>query len=305
MNDANLRDGLAKGTDTGTRVEFHSESAIRRKTSLEALQEPTTLLPLGVCIASGVYTMLLAPMVGGTVLGIAVIAGCGAAATVSYVSHYRRRYSRHVTEATRDMDEQYVRAEQAELDAQCELLRLGFAEVDDPEALHILTGLMAWYQRLCPPIRSRRSIDPLYMSLVPALAAEIFKSGLSALSYALELTRMTRTAKTDPYGEVSQTTKDDKGPGASQIEVADFRLGERWQASERARQAMLGKVHLQIEHLLQEAHRCEIALERAQVELTSVRMSGNGNNANAAIHALQRTISQVKEVQDEFDQMNK
>ncbi len=60
----------------------------KRKRILNTLQRPAILLPLGACALSGAYMLLLAPIYGGYVAAVAVLAASGITASVAYWRQY-------------------------------------------------------------------------------------------------------------------------------------------------------------------------------------------------------------------------
>ncbi len=170
-------------SDTG----LPPESLIRRRTAAEALQQPTTLIPLAVGIASGIYLVLLSPMLGMAGGALALTAISGVAAVVSFAGHYRLLYPRNAEVVIASLHDERMRLNRAELAGWQEALNTGFLNLSYGEGVTVLSGLNASYEGLQPTLERHRITDPLAASLLPALAEEAYRRGLGVLADALEL----------------------------------------------------------------------------------------------------------------------
>ena len=315
MDNRSIEPKLSDGRSLS--VEMASDSLIRRKTASEALQHPATLLPGGVCVISVFYSVLLSPMLGAGVGAIALAVVSGATATGSYLYQYHKKYPRVAREMTERFELERIRLEEASLRRFCDGLQAGFLSVASTEGLRTLAELTGAYQQLKPAIDQRRITDPLSVSLVPALAGETYRTGLSVLSNALELMKLVSPDASATPKELGVGDKDRLVKEIGQLEriIKSIKhrpgLGERLNlatemlASRKERLAMTGKLQLHIDRLLHEAKRCEASLYSTQIELASIRTGGTKTSVDMVIEALQVTIRQAKDVQDEFERLRR
>ncbi|HEY5422636.1 MAG TPA: protein kinase [Ilumatobacteraceae bacterium] len=147
--------------------------------------------------------------------------------------------------------------------------------------------------------RSSGRPSAILPSLLPALAEDAYRSGVSALSDALEAFEAT------------------EGPGyermCNQLAEIDERLERNAYADERARQRDVQRRQLfarplarQVESrqrgcdLVFEAERCTAALTEARIELASARAGDTQVDVDAVVQTLEHTIQRVRDVQDEL-----
>ena len=62
---------------------------------------------------------------------------------------------------------------------------------------------------------------------------------------------------------------------------------------------MLDQLQLSLVQLLFQTSRCEASLHRARIEVATIRPDGSESGMDSVIEALQETIDQVKQAQDE------
>ena len=294
-----------------------SESLIRRATALEAIQHPATLLPAGVCVISSLYFILLSPILG-FAPGSAVIAVLsGGAAAASYFYQYGKRYPCVARETNERLELVRLRSEEASLRKFCDGLESGFRSVQSSEGLRTLAELNVAHEQLTLAMLRRRTMDPLSVSLVPALAGETYRTALDVLSNALDLMRAQNSTDSEEYGgEPTTGSRDLIVQEIAELErgiTAMKRIPEQAErlalasdmlAAKRDRLAMVDHLELQIERLLYEAQRCEASLYATQFELASIRTGGTKTSVDMVIQAMQSTIHQAKEVQGEFERQN-
>jgi len=313
-------------TDWST-PEPNREALVRRQTAAEAVQHTATLLPLAVCIGSGLYLFLLSPVLGGggAALGLVILSGAGAAA--SYFYHYNRDYPRVARALSERLELERARAEEAALAQLGDRIRAGLLSVNSAEGAQALAGLTAAYAQLQASLVMGRSTDALSVALVPALAGEAYRRGLDVLGEALELMKVLdppaapaemQARLFPPWDEWQYRAAPAAGEERLRQEIAvlesevaaltgdpaktdQLSLKLEMLASARGRLAMLDRLQLHIDRLVHQARRCESSLRDAQVELAAVRASGSKTSIDAVIESLQFTIRQVKEVQDELD----
>ncbi len=249
-----------------------TEAEIRRRTAAEALQHPATLLPLATCLAATGYLLLLSPMFGGG-LGVAAVAVLsGAVAAASYLRHYAREYPRKAREMASRLEAERISQEEAALEQYCNDLRSGFLAVGSAEGIGALEDLMSAYGQLRAGLARPRITDPLSIAAIAALSEETYRRGLSALADVLELIKATGPPRDDRQLEMP-------GLGGS-------------------RRSSTGQ-------LMQPARRCATSLQAAHIELASVRAGGSKTSVDSVVEALERTLNQVKEVQDELERLGR
>ncbi len=293
-----------------------SDSQIRRRTAVEAIQHPATLLPAGVCVISSLYFVALSPLLGFALGSAAIAIASGAAATASYLYQYRKNYPSVARQINERLELARVRSEEASLRKFCDELESGFNSVGSSEGLRTLAELNTAYEQLELAMIRRRATDPLSVSLVPALAGETYRTALSVLSNALDLMKLQDSSNTDYGGELATAGRDLLTQEIAELErgiTAMKRIPEQAErlslasemlASRKDRLAMVDQLQLQVERLLFEARRCEASLYATQFDLASIRTGGTRMSVDMVIRAMQSTIRQAKEVQNEFERQN-
>lgn len=280
------------------------EAAIRRRTAAAALQHPATLLPLAVCLAAISYLLLLSPMFGGGGGAAALAAICGAAAAASYLHRYAREYPKNAREMAARREAQRLSQEEAALEQYCNDLRSGFLAVDSAEGTKALAELMGAYGQLQAGLAEPRMTDPLSISPIASLAGETHRRGLSVLSDALELMKAARTQGKDSLeAEIARLETDLNAGKESGVAAERLKLKEQALASSRERLDMRNRLQLYIDQLLYQAYRCQGSLQAARIELASIRVGGSKTSVDSVLEALERTLNQVKEVQDELERL--
>ena len=286
-------------------VESLSEPAIRRQLLMDAVQHPTTLLPLATLVGSTIYLALVSPILGGGLLAMVliVVSGVGAAAGFvwRYVLRYTEEYGKRARELMGLLEGERARLEQADVTRLRESLQAGFSSIGSTEGLKALTELVGEHEELQPALGRERVTDPLSISIVSSLAEETYRQGLSVLSDALELMRASHTpgrARLEKeFDGLERKVEALKGDGS---QAERLRLGEDTLASHRQRLEMLGQLQLRVDQLLYQAHRCEASLHRTRIELAAIRTGSSETSVDSVTETLRRTIDHGKEVQDEL-----
>jgi len=282
------------------------EAEIRRKTASDALQHPATLLPLAICLIATMYLLLLSPMFGGVAGAATVTAISGIAAAAAYLYRYTKEYPRNAREMAALLETERIRLDEASLDRSCTELQSGFISLGSAEGVKALAELMGAYGQLQAGLAEPRMTDPLSISPLPSLAGETYRRGLSVLSDALELMKAARTPGKDSLEEeITRLETDLKAGKEAGIAPERLKLKEEALASSKERLDMLNRLQLYIDQLLYQAYRCQGSLEAARIELASVRVGGSKTSVDSVVEALERTLSQVKEVQDELERLGR
>ena len=292
-----------------------SDSTIRRQLLADAVRHPATLLPLAMSTASGVYALVLSPVLGGGLWAIVLLIVSGAVAAATFGWRYVFDYPREYAERARDRelvrlerevalsdlhDRRLARSEQEEIKQLRAVLQSGFSRIDSAAGSRAVGALADEYDRLLPALRRRADVDPLLTSLVSGLAEEAYRSGLNVLSDALELMKVTGTGGRErlewEIAELERGVECSEGDGsqAEQLGIKGDTL-----ASHRERLEMLDQLQLSLVQLLFQTSRCEASLHRARIEVATIRPAGSESGMDSVIEALQETIDQVKQAQDE------
>jgi hypothetical protein len=142
------------------------------------------------------------------------------------------------------------------------------------------------------------------MAVVPALAMDTYKRGLSVLVDALELAN---TAQSSDVGalwreiealEAEVASLENNASLAGRLEMKQDAL-----ASYRERVQLLEALRVRQDELFFQAQRCEASLNRTRFELTAIRTGSREASVDAVVEALRRTIDQAKAVQDEVSRL--
>jgi hypothetical protein len=240
------------------------ESMVRRTAAAEAIQQPTTLLPLAASTCALLYMVLLSPVLGGVALAAAVAAVSAVGAGVSFFILYNAEYPRVLRDVADRLETERAEAEEAGLVRLEGKIRQELLGVNSTDAVSLLDGLTDCYAGLQALVEAGRNTDPLSVLLVPALAGETYRRGLGLLSESAELMRV----RSNPASSRGQGTQ------------------------------------MHIDRLLKQARRCESALREAQADLAAIRVSGLQLSVDSVIESLRFTIRHVKEVQHELDDLD-
>ena len=146
-----------------------SEPAIRRQLLLDAVQNPATLLPLAVFIASGIYLLVLSPVLGGALWAVVLLIVCGIVAAASFVwrciFRYTEEYAKRIQKLMDIEDRERARLEQTEMRQLRDALQGEFTIIGSVEGLKALTELVGEYEELQPGLelpRIYRKGDKIY-----------------------------------------------------------------------------------------------------------------------------------------------
>ena len=195
--------------------------------------------------------------------------------------------------------------EENEFDRIHENLRFEFQRVAHINGLAILSSLTTHYKQLRVTLSVTNPRDPLGVSLVPALAGEVYRQGLSVLWDTVEFINVAEASdKKKLEQEISQLEHEINFTDRRKLRNEQIQLREEIMASHRERLEMLDQLDLRIEQLLHQVRQCDAILEATQVEITTSRINGSKAGVDSMIKALRITIRQVKEVQDELDKLN-
>ena len=282
-----------------------SEAAVRKQLRLDALQHPTTLVPLAVALTSACYLVLLAPSTVDRLATMAALMLAVAAALGSFLWFYafrhQERYATRMRWLTGMLEEARASAELAELEILRKRLDGGFLSLESARGARTFRGLEEEFSKLRPVLEVRREAAPLSIMQVPALAAETYHRGLSVLADALELIAAIHGPNKERLeagiAELQREIESSNGD-ESQREMNWIR--EDTLASHRQRLAILDQLGLRADQLLHLAGRCEASLHRTRIEVAAIKAGGSENSVDSVVVALQETVRRAKEVQEEL-----
>ena len=296
------------GSPRSPDIESLFEPAIKRQLRTDAVQHPAALLPLAVCVMGVIYLLVLSPVFGGRLWAGILLITSGTVAAAAFVWRYTFRYTEEYTKLAGDLldiqSQKHEQWKQAEVTRQCEALHSGFTNIGSTQGLKAIDRLADEYDQLQPVLTQSRDTDPLSIAHLPVLTGETYRRGLSVLSDALELMKTADspgrerllTEIADLEQEVRVTREDE-----SQAEW--LRVKEDTLTTHQHHMQMLDHLRLRADQLLYQAFRCEVALHHTRVELVAVRAGSSQTTVDSVIGALQRTIHQAKEVQEELTRM--
>jgi hypothetical protein len=286
------------------RINGLSDTSIRWKTASDALQHPFTILPLAFCLLSLSYVSLLSPILGGGLLVSLLTLASGIACIWSFRTQYVKEYLRKTRELAERVEEERTALEKAELERVIETIQTGFSSITCTEGLKVFTALIGEYEQLQPALERKRATDPLSLSLVTVLATETYRRGLSVLSDALELMLVIHTPGRGKFQkEIDELEQEIESLKKDKASLGRLRLKEETLATERERIEMLDKLQLNADQLFHEARRCEVSLQYTRIEVVALRTGGSKTSVDSVVEALQTTIQQVKEVQNELNRL--
>ena len=285
-----------------------SERTIRRQLLSDAVQHPATLLPLAGAAACVVYLLLLSPVFGNGAWETLVLLACGIAAAASFAWRFVFRYADEYAASERQMlmlqDLELARRGQQEVSERLAFLESGLSGIGSDEGLTALNELVGEYEKLQPALERQTDSDPLSMARVPVLAEETYRLGLNLLSDALELLDAGQsTGRESLEKEVAELETAVQVARGDEEQPERLKIKEDTLAARRQFLDLLDQLQLRVEQLLFQVNRCEASLHRTRIELARIRTGGSEASVDSVIIALQGTLSQGKEVQEELKKL--
>lgn len=191
VSDRTEATGRSQDDSSTSHVRALAESEIKKALRADALQQPTTILPLALVFVSLIWLLFLSPVVGGGMVPLVLLMVGVVLAGGSYFWRYSIRFDQEYARRTQEiMDtiEQYSSAAgEVDLKEPQDTLLSGFASLNSSEGPEALSQLVEVYDRLQPVLESKRVTDPMAVAQIPGLAEETFKQGLSVPADALGL----------------------------------------------------------------------------------------------------------------------
>ena len=281
-------------------VESLSEKVIKRRLRLDAMKHPTTLLALALTILF--FIIMLA---SGTVWAIVLFVVSGAAAAGSFFWRYsirfNREYARRVDELMDSYDQQESDRGKTEIQQLREDIQIGFSRVNSAEGLKALQELVDEYEQLQPALARGRETDPMAVAHIPGLAEETYRQGLGVLSGCVDLMREIKSPNNEKLrAEVVELEAQIRSLQGDEAQADRLRILEATMASHKGRLDLIDGQQLRVDGLLHQSDSCEASLHRTRIELAALKADNVEASVSTVTDALQRTINQAKEVQEEL-----
>ena len=281
------------------------ETAVKRRLFAEALQHPAVLVPMVVFGLSIVYLLLLAPVIreGVWIIGVILIVA-GIAAVFALLRRFtilnRAEFHKLVKEMKDLRDEERKRTDEEHAREMRDILQAGFSDIDCTEGLNTLTQLSREYEQLQAFIESGAHTDPIPATLVPELAADTYRQGLGVLSDSFELSRAARSSSERLNREIAELKEEIRTIKGDGSQTRHLKIKEETLESHVQRLSLLDQIQFRVEQLLFQAGRCEALLHRTRLELVTIRTGNSETSVDSVIEALQGTLCQVAEAQEEL-----
>ena len=283
-------------------IENLSEKAIKKDIRRAALKHPATVVSLILSILFLIIALLGQPWAI-ILLIISVIATLGSIFWRYYLL-YEREYERRTQELLYLQDQEVGQRGQTELQRLKDNIQSGFSRVNLAEGLKALQELVYEYEQLQPVLDRGRETDPLAVSHIPALAEETYRQGLGILTGCLDLTREIRSPNNqkleaevaDLESQIGVMEKDNTQKDRLSILKATV-------ASHKERLSLIQQQSLRVDQLLHRSDSCEASLHRTRMELAALKSDNLDARVSAVTDALQSTINQAKEVQEELKKL--
>jgi hypothetical protein len=277
-----------------------------------AAEHPATMAAVTVVGLAVIFRAVLAEEVGMEPLGAVLVAvGLVALAVVFGWRYWRARSALRATAAAEAVERE--RAERAEAVAQERLdvrdrLETGFSVLTSSTAREgtlAMDALGEAFDALRSMLDRRSERDPVSLiSIVPGLAEEAYRHGMSALSNALELLESAERAG-------GRRPDDDLNDVQARLSANRYSSSRERTHDEQRRDMLCHTIagredaRRRAVDLIVEAERCTAALVGARLETASVRAGDTQVSVDAVVQTLQDTIRRVREVQDEYRRLDR
>ena len=285
-------------------IESLSEEAIKKDIRRAALRHPATLVSIILSILFFIIMLASAFQLWAVILLIISAFASVGSFFWRYSLRYDREYERRTRELLERQDQEAGQRGQTELERLKDDIQTGFSRVNSADGLKALQELVHEYEELQPVLDRGRETDPLAVAHIPALAEETYRQGLSVLAGCLDLMREIRSPNNqkleaeaaDLESQIGAMEKDDTQTERLSILKATV-------ASHRERLSLIQQQSLRVDGLLHQSDSCEASLHRTRIELAALKADNVDTRVSAVTHALQSTINQAKEVQEELKKL--
>jgi hypothetical protein len=284
------------------------EAEARRTMLANAVQHPGTLLPMASAIAALIYLLLLSPLFDGRTWVVVILAGASSVAALSFAWLYGFRHAdKRAGILARLMDERIREesiAEKAATDQRRKDLHSALDAIGFHEGLEALDELAVEYELLQSTLGRQEQPASISMVSVPGLADGAYRRGLSVLEHALRLMQSARTTGRERLeAEIAALEMEVESASMDGLSGEGIEIKEATLASHRKRLEMIGRQRLHTARLVHQARRCEASLSRARIALAEIEAGSTEANVTAAVRALEGTVNQVREVQEELQRL--
>ncbi|MDP6668045.1 MAG: hypothetical protein QF357_11735 [Dehalococcoidia bacterium] len=282
-----------------------SRAAIRWRLAADAAGHPVSTLAMGAFVLSGIYLLLLTPLLGGESLATTALGVSVTLAIVNFTYRYRKEYASTVRHLEKARKEEWTRLQDAGLRLRHQSLREGFSAIGHAEGVNALESLTDEYGRLQPSLNNENDLDLISGPQVGELTDETYRRGISVLADALTLVEAIQTPGVDEIEreitaleseiEALSEVGGEHGGQAGRLEIKQNLLG-----LQRQRLAEMSHTQVSVDELIYQSHRCEVSLHHTRIELAAIRAGSRRSAVSSVIGALEGTIRRAKEVQQEL-----
>ena len=285
-----------------------SEESIRKGLRSEAVQHPATVIPLALAGLSLIHLLEISPFPIRAMWAFITLAVSLAAAAGSFYWIYSIRhdaaYARLVQEIMARKGLESQEASQAEIEQIRELLLAELTAIDATASLKALNDLDREYEQLQLVLDRQEEEPSLSIAHIPGLARETYREGLYVLTNGLQLSRAIHTSnRAGLEAEIVQIEKEIGVLNKDDRQHMRVKLREETVASHRERLEMADQQQYRLDELLFQCDRCEASLSRTRMEMTSLQAGRSESSVNSVTEALQTTIAQAKEIQEELKRL--
>ena len=302
MRDTRRSRRRATGDSRPPQMEDLSERAIKKRLRLDAIKHPVTIIPLVLSI----LFIIIAVIGAWWAIIPAIIAGMVASASFfwRYSVRHNEEYARIVEELMDSHEQDTSEREQSELTRLQQDIQAGFSRVNSFEGLKALQDLVHEYEQIQPLLAQEDRTDPLAVAHIPALAEETFRQGLGVLAGSLELMREIRSLNNEKLrSEAVQLEQEIESLRYDESQTERLKILGATLASHKGRLDLIAQQQLRVDGLLHQSDSCEASLHRVRIELATLRADSVDASASTVISALEKTISQAREVQEELKRL--
>ena len=274
------------------------------------MQYPATLISLSAAGFALIYLVVLASQLGGASLALAVLV----IAALALDRNVRRGSTRSVTAKPKRRREianielaeaEAARTREAQVSELRRTLAQGFARIGIDDGSRSVEGLTAEFDAVLDSLRHDLEGSPVsFTHILPGLAEETYRRGLSALSDALALLEVAEGPERLRLGQELEDITERLEHQSSKSGCPRSDRDEQRKASHQLRLAALDELRQRADELLFEGERCEATLHQARIELASVRAGNADRTVDSVIETLQENIRRVREVQEELRKLH-
>ena len=279
-----------------------SVKAVGRDLLSDAAQHPTTIVP-GFVAALSLMGMVVLPELLVWEMILLIAAGATAAGSFGwrYWIKYSKEYARRVQELMDLQDGERRAAEKSELEDLRETLRSGFSTVGSSDGIKALDRLVGERHQLNALLQRSTESERTFVAQIPSLAEETYRQGLNVLANVLEL--LLATSSSDRRGlkaEVANLEREIQELRSDDAQSGRLRIREDTLLSVKERLDLVNQQDLRAEEFIYRSRLSEDALAKTRIELAALKAGSSETGVTAVREALQKTIDQAKEVQEEL-----